>query len=674
MCGIFGISVNGSSRVSPRQLEAMTKRLFTLSSRRGKDTSGVALLTPERINVVKRNMPSNRLLKTDDYKQLIGALRNGENKEGNIRDATALIGHTRMATNGIAENHLNNQPIIKNEMVLIHNGIVVNHEKLWHELPLLERETDSDTEIIPALLWHYLQAGESLTNAVRNLYQKIEGVANIAVLFEKMDFLLLSTNNGSLYVAHSLEAQLFFFASERYMLQQFLKTFHGGAAYEVIHLEAGRSLLVNILDCSIFDFPLVGPDSKMEAPRFHGGVRKIQDISFSSRKVEKERVPSVLDETRLANLLEENTERIDHLKRCTRCLIPETFPFIAFDNDGVCSICNQSLKIDYLGSDALEQLLGPFRKGGREPDIIIPLSGGRDSTYTLHYVKTEMGMNPVAYTYDWGMVTDLARRNISRITAKLGIEHILISADINKKREFIRKNVNAWLKRPRLGVLPLFMAGDKQFFYYANLLQKQMGIDNVLFGMNPLERTDFKVGFTGIREEKKQDRHYYLSNLHKLRIGLYYGKEYVLNPSYINSSLLDTLGAFLSYYFISHDYHIFFEYIPWREDTINRTLIEEYNWETSPDTATTWRIGDGTASFYNYIYYTVAGFSEIDTFRSNQIRQGIITREEAQKAAREENRPRYESIKWYCDTIGIDYENAIRTINRIPKIHPLDVH
>ncbi len=71
------------------------------------------------------------------------------------------------------------------------------------------------------------------------------------------------------------------------------------------------------------------------------------------------------------------------------------------------------------------------------------------------------------------MVTDIARRNISRMCGKLGIEHILLSADIRTKRKNIRKNVLAWLKRPSLGTIPLFMAGDKQFFYFANKLQNK---------------------------------------------------------------------------------------------------------------------------------------------------------------------------------------------------------
>ena len=71
--------------------------------------------------------------------------------------------------------------------------------------------------------------------------------------------------------------------------------------------------------------------------------------------------------------------------------------------------------------------------------------------------------------------------------------------------------------------------------------------------------------------------------------------------------------------------------------TIEDTLLGTYDWETAVDTSTTWRIGDGTAGFYNYVYYTVAGFTEHDTFRSNQIREGEITREQALKMLEDEN-------------------------------------
>ena len=112
-----------------------------------------------------------------------------------------------------------------------------------------------------------------------------------------------------------------------------------------------------------------------------------------------------------------------------------------------------------------------------------------------------------------------------------------------------------------------------------------------------------------------------------------------------------------------------YQYIPWDEKTIEDVLISEYDWELSPDTRTTWRIGDGTASFYNYIYYIMSGFSENDTFRSNQIREGMLQRDEALDLVNDENQPRYESIMWYCDTIGIDFEAALNRINEAPKLY-----
>ncbi|OQY70127.1 MAG: hypothetical protein B6D44_16345, partial [Ignavibacteriales bacterium UTCHB2] len=93
-----------------------------------------------------------------------------------------------------------------------------------------------------------------------------------------------------------------------------------------------------------------------------------------------------------------------------------------------------------------------------------------------------LNLNPIAYTYDWGMVTDLARRNIARLCGKLGVEHIIVSANIKWKRENIRKNILAWLRKPHLGMIPLFMAGDKYFYYYANKVKKQNDIQLTLYG------------------------------------------------------------------------------------------------------------------------------------------------------------------------------------------------
>ena len=187
---------------------------------------------------------------------------------------------------------------------------------------------------------------------------------------------------------------------------------------------------------------------------------------------------------------------------------------------------------------------------------------------------------------------------------------------------------------------------------------------------NALEETSFKYGFCNVSPDFLKERIDYLSKLKQLTLFTYYGKNFFLNPRYFNSGVIDTLWAFYSYYFEKReDYYSLFDYIEWDEKTIESALINNYNWEISTETSSTWRIGDGTAPFYNYIYLMVAGFTENDTFRSNQIRKGLITREHALTKIIDENKPRWNEIKWYCDTIGIDFEDTINRINEIPKLY-----
>ena len=138
------------------------------------------------------------------------------------------------------------------------------------------------------------------------------------------------------------------------------------------------------------------------------------------------------------------------------------------------------------------------------------------------------------------------------------------------------------------------------------------------------------------------------------------------SPAYFNSSIVDTLsGEYYRSFHKKNDYFHIFDYWRWDEGTIDDVLINQYGWETALDTQTTWLIGDGTAAFYNYIYYNVCGFTEHDTFRSNQIREGDITRETALALVKEENRPRYPNLKWYLDAIGLDFRSTIQAINDI---------
>ena len=98
-------------------------------------------------------------------------------------------------------------------------------------------------------------------------------------------------------------------------------------------------------------------------------------------------------------------------------------------------------------------------------------------------------------------------------------------------------------------------------------------------------------------------------------------------------------------------------------------MIGQYDWETAPHTDNTWRIGDGYTSFINYIYHSVAGFSEFDTFRSQQIRAGLIGRDEALRLAIKDNQPDLPTLYEFAGQIGINLEEVLIRIDAIPKLY-----
>ncbi|MCG8606223.1 hypothetical protein MJD09_14710 [bacterium] len=653
-------------------------RLFTLSESRGKEASGFATMDCDEVVVYKSPEPASSLIKKRFYREHVDKL--GSRDEC---DSVTIVGHSRLVTNGYEEDNRNNQPVIKSGMIGLHNGIIVNVQELWRKYQDEDKTSALDSEVIFTLLRRHYSTKKSLKTALRVLYNEIRGIASIAVLFADFKNLLLATNNGALYYAKSNDGNALVFASERYILHSLMRARNLAAYFQtenIRHLKSGQACLVDVETVEVDEDTIGSSQVSREfknLKHLRSSSLSIKDCSaklngaLSRNKVDGQELQVSVRHELVAHF-SECEKRIHGLKRCIKCLLPETFPFITFDPDGVCNNCAHYQKSSVRGSNELARLIDPCRTTNGSYDCLVALSGGRDSCFTLHYVKKVLDLKPVVMTYDWGMVTDLARRNQSRICARLGVEHILVSADIRKKRESIRKNVEAWLKKPHLGAVPLFMAGDKQYFYNSYKIKEQTGAKMIMMGENPLEATGFKSGFSGVPNDSSDNMAYSISMSRKLKLASFYLKQFFKNPSYLNASIYDSLYAFFVYYLTPHAYINLYDYIEWDEDAINETLQEGYDWEVAVDTNSTWRIGDGTAPFYNYIYYTVAGFTENDTFRSNQIREGVMTREEAVKKLDEENQPRWQSIKWYCDTIGIDFEDTIKRINAIPKLYQYD--
>ncbi|MCP1716380.1 hypothetical protein J2T58_002261 [Methanocalculus alkaliphilus] len=557
------------------------------------------------------------------------------------------------------------------------SGIVVNEKKIESEISDITRKTNSDSEIIALLLQKEISTNKSLLHSIQRIFSMIHGEASIGFLFTDYNVLTLATNTGSIYCLKNND--IFLFASERFIVSELCKNkkFKGFLKSEdIFQLKPSQGCLIDIqyANFTIFNvskssndrnvYTIVDPLSNQRASIIdHSDYNNDKKTSISNYDIG--------DRENIRRMIIENYQPNMDLRRCTKCILPETFPYIDFDDRGVCNYCRDYSPIQLKGSEALLDLVKENKRGDGKQDCIIGFSGGRDSSYVLHYARKKLGVNPIAFTYDWGMVTDIARRNCARVCGALEVEHIVVSADLEKKRRNVRLNLNAWLKKPDLGILPLLMAGDKQFYYFAHKIREDTGISFVLGGANPYERTDFKLGFCGISPDDTRGKGLLtgIKFSNKVKLLLYYVRHYLFNPAYINASIFDTFHAFYSTYVLKDAYINIYDYIPWNEEEVVSLLRTTYDWEIAPDTTTTWRIGDGKADFYNYVYYNVAGFSEIDTFRSNQVRAGAITREEALKLAEDENKPRSASLEWYAETIRFNLEDALNTVNGGVEMH-----
>ncbi len=670
MCGVFGLVVERGSELDPSAIGPLIRELYRVSESRGKEASGLALHIESRsgIEVRKAAVPGRRLIASPAARQLLA--RAADAVASNLR--VAILGHTRMVTNGDPSNNANNQPVVGERVVVLHNGIITNEDMLWRSEPDLTRSFEVDTELVVRLADRALAQGgqphPQLDTVLHGVARLIEGANTLAMLDGEQGHLALGTANGSLYLAmtppnpaspSAPTSRVVVFASEEPILRRAidgrrpLRRRARPAFGPIRQLRPGHTLLVPG-DGTLHEWGEVTFGSTQADKTGHGS-------SEDNPRVPSPRISEISRSLRAVAVIDE--EAIVALRRCTRCVLPETFPGIRFDAAGVCSVCAAYQAPEPRGLHALQNLVS------QGSTILMPLSGGRDSSYGLHLAAKELGARVVAFTYDWGMVTDLARRNISRMCGELGIEHILVSADITRKRRYIRQNILAWLRRPELGTIPLFMAGDKQFFYHAQRLRVQHKAALVMFSHNPYERTDFKSGFAGVSDAEDEKRIYYdLAAGDKLRLLAYYGRQAALNPAFLNSSLIDSASGYLSYYAIPKRYASLFDFVTWNESEVDDMIIDEYGWETSTDAATTWRIGDGTAPFYNFLYLKLAGFTENDALRSNQIRAGHITRTWALERLRAENAPRLDSMAWYFDVLGLDGAEVLRRTAKIPSL------
>lgn len=138
---------------------------------------------------------------------------------------------------------------------------------------------------------------------------------------------------------------------------------------------------------------------------------------------------------------------------CTRCIIPGSFPNVDFEG-GVCSFCRRHdasprKGANVLGRDRLLADMGPPGDAGY--DCVVPLSGGKDSSYILLHVVRELRRRPLAVFFDNGFVRDTARRNVERVCGKLGVDLVTGKATAHRRR-LLRELLKVAVLLPKPGL------------------------------------------------------------------------------------------------------------------------------------------------------------------------------------------------------------------------------
>jgi N-acetyl sugar amidotransferase len=310
------------------------------------------------------------------------------------------------------------------------------------------------------------------------------------------------------------------------------------------------------------------------------------------------------------------------IQYCRRCVMPSTKPDLRFDSDGICSACRNyesRVAIDWDSrKKELVRILDKYRsKDGTNYDCVIPVSGGKDSTFQV-LKMIELGMNPLCVTATTDKLSDIGRRNIENIK-KLGVDYIEASTNPVVRRKinkFTLKEVGdiSWPEHVTIFTIPVRIA-------------VQFGISLIIWG----ENSQNEYGGPAADAERNLLTRRWLEEfggLLGLRVSDLVGqsgieKRDLIQYTYPSNEELDRVGVtglFLGYYF------------PW-DGHRNALVAQAYGFESYPT------IVEGSIVSYenldnlqmrihDYFKFLKFGFDRCWDWASVHIRRERLTREE----------------------------------------------
>ena len=267
MCSILGISFqNGSTFKEPAAIKYLLRGLLTESQRRGTDATGVAFVSTDGITVFKNPISARTFIMEGDFCAEC-------NKQIDHR-TISLLGHCRFKTKGSEFDNYNNHPIVTDNIVGVHNGVIDNDEDLFGMFPI-KSNGKVDSEVIFSLLDYFIHESKlSIANAVRKVSGLITGSFACAFVDRTKPHLLWIFRNYSPLVLHNYtKCGVIMFASDEIFIESAIgetcKDDLGRPS--VLKMDYLTCLCINLVRNSTYSFAISDSSKKRsKAMRFCG--------------------------------------------------------------------------------------------------------------------------------------------------------------------------------------------------------------------------------------------------------------------------------------------------------------------------------------------------------------------------------------------------------------------
>lgn len=311
------------------------------------------------------------------------------------------------------------------------------------------------------------------------------------------------------------------------------------------------------------------------------------------------------------------------IRYCLRCLLPATKPELQFDERGHCSACYRFGARDNINWSSrwsqLEAIVEEQRKKQLRWDCIVPVSGGKDSTYQV-LVALELGLRPLAVTATTCDLSELGRRNLENI-ARLGVDHVVVSPNKRVRAALNRIGLLevgdiSWPEHVGIFTIPVQVAVERQ-------------IDLILWGENSQDEygagTD-EAASRPILDRRWLEEHGGLLGLRVSDLTDVYGisPELLAPYRYPDPDDLEQLGV--RGLFLGH-------YMPWDgRANMERARLHGFavaDVEVEGTGVNYENLDNYQTGIHDYFKYLKFGFGRATDIMSVWIRRGWITREAA---------------------------------------------